>query len=328
MRWCSLAMLLALSWPASLLAAEAVPEQYAHGRAQFVTEMVERHGYDRAALSSLLEDARYDPRIIAAMERPFEGKPWAQYRALFVTPERIRAGVEYWTAQAPLLARAHSEYGVAPEIVVAILGVETSYGAVLGRHRAIDALTTLAFAYPPRAAFFRRELEALLRLAREESLDLKRIAGSYAGALGQPQFIPSSYLAYAVDFDGDGGRDLWHSDADIIGSVAHYLARHDWRRDEPVAVQARVKGELPAELPIAKKGPRRPGISPEALRRLGVEWRGAIPAQSPVTLMRLDDEHWLGLQNFFAITRYNHSNLYAMAVFQLGEAIKTGFEDR
>lgn len=326
-RW-SLATVSALSCLALPLAAEPVPEQYAIGRAQFVAEMVDQDGFDQRDLARVFDDARYDPGIIAAMERPFEGKPWPQYRALFVTSGRARDGSDYWAAHEPLLARAQAEYGVAPEIIVAILGVETSYGAVLGRHRAIDALTTLAFAYPPRAAFFRRELEALLRLAREESLDLGSLAGSYAGALGQPQFIPSSYLAYAVDFDGDGRRDLWRSDADVIGSVAHYLARHGWRRDEAVAVQARLEAPLPSEVPVAEKRPRRPDLSPSALRSLGVEWRGAIPAQSRVNLLRLDNEYWLGLQNFFAITRYNHSNLYAMAVFQLGEAIKAGFEGR
>jgi len=324
----SLALYLAIWFSGASALADPAPDEYERGRRDFIAEMVITQGFEREELAALLDEARYEPAVIAAMERPFEAKPWPEYRALFVTPERVRAGAEYWRAHGPLLARARQEYGVPPEIIVAILGIETRYGRVLGSHRAIDALTTLAFSYPRRAVFFRRELEALLLLAREEPIDLRVVTGSYAGALGQPQFIPSSYRAYAVDFDQDGRRDLWHSDADVVGSVGNYLERHGWGAGDPVRVPARVPVPLPAEVPVAEGHPLRPDSVLSGLRRAGIEWEGDLPARSRASLIRLDGDYWLGLENFYAITRYNHSNLYAMAVVELGEAIKTRAEGR
>jgi membrane-bound lytic murein transglycosylase B len=301
------------------------PVSYGAGLASFAGDMVHKHGFDPEGVRALLARATYRQAIIDAMERPYEAKPWHRYRRHFLTPERISGGVAFWRENAAILERAQEIYGVPPEIIVAIVGVETSYGARLGDHRALDALTTLGFSYPKRADFFRGELEQLLLLNREGQVDAGAVVGSYAGALGKPQFIPSSYRAYAVDFDGDGKRDLWGSDADVIGSVANYLSSHDWRRDEPVAVQARVAGALPEVIGVAEKRPVAPSITLDRLRSVGVECQECVGGDALTTLVRLEapeDEYWIAFQNFYVITRYNHSNLYAMAAYQLSREIK------
>lgn len=323
-----LALLVLLSPLAGLAAGQ--PASYESGRAHFAAEMAAKHGFDAQRIRSLLERGAYRQEIIDAMERPYEAKPWHRYRRLFLTPERIERGVSFWRSHPEILARAQAIYGVPPEVIVAIIGVETSYGARLGEHRAMDALTTLGFSYPKRAEFFRGELEQLLLLNREGQVDALGAVGSYAGALGKPQFIPSSYRAYAVDFDGDGRRDLWGSDADVIGSVANYFARHGWRRDAPVAFRARVAGTLPRDLGVAEKQPVVPATRADRLRAVGVEWQEPVGADEPVSLLRLagpEDEYWVALHNFYVITRYNHSNLYAMAVHQLSQEIKSRFSD-
>ena len=308
-----------------------VPEDYASGKRAFLAEMVDRHGFQRESLDRLLAEARYDPDIIAAISRPYEAQPWHRYRQLFVTEPRIRNGVDYWAANSDLLARAEAAFGVPSAVIVAIIGVESHYGDNLGRHRVIDALTTLGFAYPPRAGFFRRELEELLLLTREESIPAATLTGSYAGAVGKPQFIPSSYRAYAVDFDNDGVRDLWRSDADVIGSVASYLARHGWQPGAPIAIRARVESTGAQGVEFAGKRPEPPALPLADLRVAGLAWQGSLDERALATPMRLDgnegDELWLGLRNFYAITRYNHSNLYAMAVFQLAEAIESAVDE-
>ncbi|MGE5153681.1 MAG: lytic murein transglycosylase B [Bdellovibrio bacteriovorus] len=303
----------------------AQPASYESGLARFAGDMVDKHGFDPQDVRALLARATYRQSIIDAMERPYEAKPWHQYRRLFLTPERISGGVAFWRDNATVLERAEAIYGVPPEIIVAIVGVETSYGARLGDHRALDALTTLGFSYPKRADFFRGELEQLLLLNREGQVDAAAVVGSYAGALGKPQFIPSSYRTYAVDFDGDGKRDLWGSDADVIGSVAHYLSRHGWQPGEPVAVRASVSGTLPQDLEVADKRPVAPSISVDRLRSAGVECSEPVEGEVPTTLVRFEapgDEYWIAFQNFYVITRYNHSNLYAMAAYQLSQAVK------
>lgn len=305
------------------------PSAYADGRRAFVADMADTLGYDREALAALMADARYRQDIIDAMNRPYEAKPWRDYRRLFVTSERIDGGVAFLRAHADLLRRVEAAYGVPPAVVTAIIGIETNYGGTLGSHRALDALSTLGFAYPRRAAFFRKELGELLLLAREEQVDPRAAKGSYAGALGMPQFIPSSYRAYAVDFDGDGRRDLWDSPADVLGSVGHYLARHGWRRGGPVAAPALLSGAPPATVPVAEKRPARPQQTLTQLAAAGIApdpaGLAAMPAgDTRAVLLALDGdgtEYWLGFENFYAITRYNHSNLYAMAVHQLSQAI-------
>ncbi len=288
----------------------------------FVERMVQRHGFAREELEQLFAEARLQRRILEAIARPAESLPWHRYRDLFVQEGRIREGVAFWDRHAAVLERAERRYGVPPEVVTAILGVESRYGRHRGGWRVLDALSTLAFAYPPRARFFARELEQYLLLTREEGLDPLRIKGSYAGAMGQAQFIPSSYRHYAVDFDADGRRDLWEDTEDAIGSVAHYLHRHGWVRGGAVAVPARVQGD-PA--PLVKLG-LRPRLTVAELRRRGVEPTAPVPEEARAALVALEGEagpeHWLGLRNFYVITRYNHSALYAMAVHQLAEAIR------
>jgi membrane-bound lytic murein transglycosylase B len=326
---------LVLSWPLGAWVAAsptpaAEPPAYRSATPAFIAEMAGKHGFDPVALADLMDRARYRQDIIDAMRRPHEGKPWALYRPIFLTPARAEGGLAFWQANAELLRRAERDYGVPPEVVVAIIGVETSYGSNLGKHRVIDALSTLGFGYPPRADFFRGELEAFLLLAREEAIDAAQVTGSYAGAVGQPQFIPSSYRAYAVDFDGDGRRDLWRSDADVIGSVANYLKQHGWRPGEPVALPATPTSEARAAIaadavPVARKTPVQPTRPAGDLAALGIAAAEPIDLAAPAVLLHLDgpeDEYWLGLDNFFVITRYNRSNLYAMAVHQLGREIK------
>lgn len=291
---------------------------------RFVDEMVEQHGFSRAEVTSLLSEAKVLPEVLEAISRPAERKPWHQYRAIFVTPSRIEGGADFWRTHQEDLARAERTFGVSPEVIVAIIGVETRYGRYTGSHRVLDALSTLAFRYPKRGRFFRRELQAFLLLSREEGFDSRSIQGSYAGAIGLPQFIPSSYRAYAVDFDGDEVRDLLHNPTDAIGSVANYLNEHGWEEDAAVAFPAKLRA------PEARKltdGGLEPHLALTEMQARGVAIAGqAAPDRGKGALIELDardgPEYWVGLQNFYTITRYNHSALYAMAVYQLAQAIR------
>jgi membrane-bound lytic murein transglycosylase B len=336
----AIAALLAVISMAAATAAPAsppasAPASYEAGRRAFVADMVRKHGFSSEELAALMADARYQQRIVDAMDRPYEGKPWRDYRKIFLTTERIQGGIAFRREKAALLERAQAAYGVPPEIIVAIIGIETNYGRNLGDHRVLDALSTLGFAYPRRADFFRGELEQFLLLTRDERVDARAAKGSYAGAVGKPQFIPSSYRSYAVDFDNDGRRDLWQSNADVIGSVGNYLAQHGWRRGEPIAVPALLRDGRPAGVPIADKRPAEPHARLSRWAAVGVEPApgrtgragDALADSLAAALIELDGvgpEYWLGFDNFYAITRYNHSNLYAMAVFQLSLAIAEG----
>jgi membrane-bound lytic murein transglycosylase B len=319
-------LVLALSLPTAAFA--SAPESYTEGARAFAAEMADKHGLDLSALEGMLAQAEYRQDIIDAMRRPAEGKPWHAYRPIFLTPTRVAGGVQFMHAHRDLLQRAEAEHGVPPEIIAAVIGVETNYGSNQGRYRVIDALTTLGFAYPERAGFFRNELEELLLLSRDERLDPLGVKGSYAGAMGMPQFIPSSYRDYAIDFDGDGHRDLWHSPADAIGSVANYFSRHGWRAGEPVTLPVQVAGTLPADIPVLEKAPAEPNLAVKKLIQAGITASEPLPAAERVSLIRLEapeDEYWLGFNNFYVITRYNHSNLYAMAVYQLSREIRETF---
>lgn len=316
---CVAALLGAGASPSSMGQDRLVEQATANG---FASEVAERHGLPRAEIERALGEARVRQEILDLIASPAERKPWHEYRAIFLNDDRIQEGVRFWRANEALLRAAAERFGVPPAIVVAIVGVETRYGRFTGRYRVLDALATLAFAYPRRSAFFRSELEQFFVLAHEESLDPLQPKGSYAGAMGVPQFIASSYRRYAVDFDGDGQRDLWESNADIIGSVANYFARHDWRQGEPVAAPARIEGTRSrALLSNALKPTRTLG----ELRRNGVTVEPAWPDDQPASLLELDGgdgaEHWVGLHNFYVITRYNHSHLYAMAIYQLSSEI-------
>ena len=290
----------------------------------FAQTMADQHGMDATAVESLIRDeAIHQQEIIDAISNPAEALPWHRYREIFLTTDRIDAGVDYWAEHRELLDAVEARYGVPPEIVVAIIGVETRYGRYRGRHRVIDALRTLAFAYPPRADFFRSELEAFLVLANEEGMNPRTPLGSYAGAMGVPQFISSSYRAYAVDFNGNGRRDLFSEPADAIGSVGNYFARHHWRAGAPIALPATLDGKVNEALLDSDLKPKH---TVAELKRSGIRTNPPLGDEQPARLLALDtgngNEHWVTLNNFYVITRYNHSPLYAMAVFQLAQAIK------
>ncbi len=290
----------------------------------FIERMVREHGFERKALEAVLSDARVRQDILEKIRRPAEKRlTWTRYRKIFLTDERIREGRRFVERNRPALERAEAQYGVPPEIVAAIIGVETFYGRITGRDRVLDALYTLAFHYPKRSRFFTDELEKFLLLAREEGLDPRRPLGSYAGAMGLGQFMPSSYLAYAVDFDGDGKRDIWKNEIDAIGSVANYFARHGWKRDFPVALRAR--GVDPERHAAFLQAGLKPTFTLEKLQAAGIEFDGDINPRLQAALIALKTdqgaEYWLGLNNFYVITRYNRSPMYAMAVYQLARAI-------
>lgn len=288
----------------------------------FAQSMAAQHGFDANEVEHLLAQSARQDDILAAIANPAEALPWYRYRPIFLQESRIRQGVRFWEQNQAELDRASRQYGVSPQIIVAILGVETRYGSYHGKHRVIDALRTLAFDYPPRSKFFRKELEQYLLLSREEGFDPLQPEGSYAGAMGMPQFISSSYRAYAVDFNGDGHRDLWDQPGDAIGSIANYFSVHGWQRGEAVAVPASVTGETWRGNDATKL---EANSSVADLRKQGVIPERPFPAEQPAGLVILEGkegpEYWIGLPNFYVITRYNHSALYAMAVYQLGQAI-------
>ncbi|NJN47377.1 MAG: lytic murein transglycosylase B [Candidatus Competibacteraceae bacterium] len=290
----------------------------------FIEDMVAKHGFSRAELYTLFSRARSRDDIIELITRPAEGKPWHAYRKIFLTNARIGGGVAFWNAHRATLTRAEQVYGVPAEIIVAIIGVETSYGGNTGSHRVLDALATLAFDYPRRADFFRKELEHYLVLTREEGIDPLALKGSYAGAMGLAQFMPSSYRSYAVDFDADQHRNLWTNPTDAIGSVANYLSEHRWQRGQPIAIPARVSGTQHSSLVNSKL--ETPSLPVAELRRQGVEPIAPVNDNQTALLLEYDatngPEYWLGFQNFYVITRYNRSQLYAMAVYQLGQEIR------
>ncbi len=291
----------------------------------FIQEMAKKHKFKPKELEKLFAGVEHKPTIIEAISRPAESKPWYQYRPIFVTADRIREGVKFWNRHEKLLARAEKQYGVPPQIIVAIIGVETRFGRHSGNYRVLDALSTLAFDYPPRASFFRQELENFLLMTREEKRDPLQFTGSYAGAMGMPQFMPSSFLSYAVDFDTDGQRDLWDNTSDVIGSVANYFDRHHWHKGEPIASRATLNGTPPQTL--LDEG-YKPSVPFSKLKTLGVKAQNNYTDDSEVALIALESspgqqQYWVTLHNFYVITRYNHSPLYAMAVYQLGEAIRT-----
>jgi membrane-bound lytic murein transglycosylase B len=294
----------------------------------FIAMMVDKHGFEAEQLVSVFNEAQHREDILELMRKPAEKRlEWYEYRKIFLTRGRIDGGVSFWKENADALARAESVFGVAPQIIVAIIGVETRYGSNTGSHRVLDALSTLAFDYPPRSEFFSGELEQYLILAREEDIDVVNTTGSYAGAMGYGQFIPSSYRNYAVDFDADGKRDLWNSKLDIIGSVANYFKQHGWIPGAPVAVRAAVEGDN--YMPVLELG-YKPNTVLDALRHDGITPLKPLPDELVAALLSLQQqtgpEYWLVFNNFYTITRYNHSPLYAMAVYQLSEEIRKAYE--
>ena len=301
----------------------------ASARTAFIDKMVADHGFDRASLTKSLGAVTIDKTILDAMARPAERVvPWHEYRAIFINDARVAAGVRFWTEHAATIDEIATRYGVAPEMLVAIVGVETYFGQRMGKYRVLDALATLAFAYPPRAKFFAGELEEFLLLSREEDLDLTAPLGSYAGAMGAGQFIPSSYRAYAVDANADGKRDIWTDWEDVLGSVANYFKIHGWRTGEPVAD--------PATRSAAWKGAEPTnsldlGETVGSLTTMGYVFTTRQASEAPAGAYALEakgggSEYWIGYHNFRVITRYNRSPKYALAAHQLGQAIKAGYD--
>lgn len=296
---------------------------------KFIDEMVQDHAFNRTELETLFAQVEVKDSILKAISKPAEkSKPWYEYREIFLDQARINAGVAYWKKHAEALTKAEKELGVPAEIILAILGVETRFGGNMGSFRVVDALSTLAFRYPPRSPFFRSELKNFLILTREEEMSQLEPIGSYAGAMGLGQFMPSSFREYAVDFDNDGHRDIWNNPTDAIGSIANYLRRHGWQPGQTTVHATEYEGnDLPQDL--IDRG-LKPSVTREELRKSGLSTDQLPAGDDVITVFSLTqpggEELWLGRQNFYAITRYNHSRMYAMAVIQLSEAIRDGYE--
>ncbi len=295
--------------------------------AAFIDEMVKEYAFDRAHLIETLEKARIKQSIIKQISKPAERTlTWGKYRKIFITKERINAGVTFWKENKEMLERIMLETGVSIEILVGIIGVETYFGRITGKDRVIDALATLAFEYPPRSKFFRKELMQFLILAREEELDPTVPMGSYAGAMGRPQFMPSSFRAYAVDSTGDGKRDIWGNWADVSGSIANYFLAHKWRSTEEVVAQATLSSSWSGDVPKPRNTLKVSGTI-ESISKKGVLFATNLRTDSKGELLTYEGEHgiehWVGFHNFFVITKYNRSVMYALAVHQLGQQISS-----
>lgn len=294
---------------------------------QFIDKMVNKHGFDRQQLQEILSQAKRLDSVLQLMDnqapttsvKPPSGPngAWLRYRKKFITPDNVQNGVVFWNQYEDALNRAWQVYGVPPEIIVGIIGVETRWGRVMGKTRILDALATLSFNYPRRAEYFSGELETFLLMARDEQDDPLNLKGSFAGAMGYGQFMPSSYKQYAVDFSGDGHINLWDP-VDAIGSVANYFKAHGWVKGDQVAVMA--NGQAPG-LPNGFKTK----YSISQLAAAGLTPQQPLGNHQQASLLRLDVgtgyQYWYGLPNFYTITRYNHSTHYAMAVWQLGQAV-------
>jgi len=289
----------------------------------FIESMVSEHDFDRDDLVHILGQAEVKESILEQIRKPAEKMlTWAEYRPIFMTAERVQAGANFWRENRASLDDISRSTGVPSEIIVGIIGVETYYGRITGGHRVLDALTTLAFYYPPRAKFFRRELEEFLLLVREEEMQATDPFGSYAGAMGRPQFMPSSYRAYAVDSTGDGKRDIWNNWTDVAGSVANYFVKHGWTAGEEVTTQATLSSRFSGPAPDNTLSARE---TVRSLSQSGVMFSTGLSSDSKGQLVTLEGangtEHWVGFHNFFVITRYNRSVMYALAVHQLGQEI-------
>lgn len=302
------------------------------GEDAFVDKAVSEHGLDAETVRSLLAGAEFKKSIADAIARPAEGKPWYDYRPIFITDQRISEGLAFWRENEALIDQVAEQFGVDPQFIVAIIGVETFYGRITGNYRVLDSLATLSFHYPSdrtrdRSSFFSSELMNYLLLGPEEALPLDEVTGSYAGAMGMGQFMPSSYRAYAVDFDGDGRRDLWRSNADAIASVANYLSEHGWETAGPVTRRTRA-GEG-ADFSLLKAG-YKPDLTVMELHDRGFRSAADIDPGRKAAVVSLEqadrDEYWMVFHNFYVITRYNRSTMYAMAVYQLSEALREGME--
>ena len=324
-RLLAVAALLLFSASCSKAAEETFVDVEQPNVAAFIDEMVDTHDFDRDALASVLAEAKIRQTIVEKISTPAERSlSWGEYRKIFITKERIAAGTTFWLENREMLERIQRESGVSVEMIVGIIGVETYYGRITGKDRVLDALATLAFEYPPRSKFFRNELMQFLILAREEEIDATEPLGSYAGAMGRPQFMPSSFRAYAVDASGDGKRDIWNNWADVAGSVANYFVEHRWRADEEVVSRATLSSRWEGSAP-EPKNTLKASDTVESLSKKGVVFATGLCADSSSELLAYegDDgaEYWVGFHNFFVITKYNRSVMYALAAYQLGQEI-------
>jgi membrane-bound lytic murein transglycosylase B len=292
---------------------------------RFMHEMVNQHHFDQKQLSNILTEAKFQPQIIESMDKPYEKKTWDVYKDLFLTQPRVQAGIDFWRANQQALARAEKQFGVPADVIVAIIGVETLYGQHQGNYRVLDALTTLAFYYPKRSAFFTKELKEYLLLCREHHVAANKYMGSYAGAMGKPQFMPSSYRFYAIGFSGKDHPDLIEEDSDVIGSVANYFNKHGWKLNEMVAQPAVVSGNHYKQLTVNSKIPDytlqhliAEGVKPEGGALMHPEHAGLIELTT-----QLGQEYWIAYPNFYVITHYNTSPQYALVVYLLSQQLRT-----
>lgn len=293
----------------------------------FISSVAEKSDYSEKELVQLFSQVKHQRHLFERMDKPAEKLEWHQYRKIFLTDKRITQGIAFWKKHRELLQQVEKKYSIPAEIIVAIVGVETFYGTYKGKSPVFDTLVTFAFDYPKRAKFFTSELEAFLLLAREQGFALRDIKGSYAGAMGMPQFISSSYRSYAIDFDGDGQADLFNSLPDVLGSVANYFSRHGWKQGEDITFPL----SLSTSNGVKKlKTSIKPSYRWSDLKSSGLTTTSTIADESQVSLIKLQQkkaaEYWVGLQNFYVITRYNHSDLYAMAVFQLSQKLKNAVQ--
>ena len=290
---------------------------------QFIHKMVSQYHFDKRQLIAILKDAQYQPQVIASMEKPYEKKTWDVYRDLFLQPHRVEAGIAFWQANQKALEKAEREYGVPANIIVAIIGVETLYGKYNGNYRVLDALSTLAFYYPKRSPYFTKELAEYLLLCREQGVPASHFTGSYAGAIGKPQFMPSSYRFYAVDFTGNGKRDLINDNADVVASVANYFHKHGWTMNAAVAQPAKMVGHHYKQIATNTRSAgydlghlMAAGVKPTMSTSGHSERAGLIELTTPQ-----GPEYWLAYPNFYVITRYNTSPQYALVVYLFAQQL-------
>jgi len=318
-------------WCGMLYGADDASKNYSDhpGALAVIDELVEDEGFDREELVAIFDQVEAKQSILDAMSRPAEkSKPWYEYRKIFVTSQREKEGLAFYAKHRETFQRAERELGVPAEIILAIMGVETYYGRITGSYRVMDALSTLAFDYPKRSTFFTKELKSYLILSREQGVDPLAMKGSYAGAMGYGQFMPSSYRAYAIDFDGDEKIDIWNNPVDAIGSVANYFKKHGWKTGGPVVFVAEASESVPDELFNKSLKPTR-SLSYYAGEGVVVAKELApttpLDPESLVTAIKFETEdgheYWLGMHNFYVITRYNHSSMYAMSVYQLSRLL-------
>ena len=315
----------------SVLSASCLAQQHP-GAEEFAAKAASEYNLDQEEIILLLQNARFKQSIVDAISRPAESKPWYKYRPIFITEKRIKGGIKFWRKNEALIAQASEKFSVDPQVIVSIIGVETNYGGNTGSYRVLDSLSTLSFYYPDtgndRSDFFSRELMNFFILGGEEDLPMEEVTGSYAGAMGLGQFMPSSYREYAVDMDGDGRRDLWSSLPDVIGSVANYLHRHGWELGQPVTYPAIMAAD--ADMELVTRREFKPKKSIDEIAQGGFTSSEPVSGDMLAAVTRLEEKdgnhYFITFKNFYVITRYNRSPLYAMAVYELSEAIRNGFE--